>query len=315
MINSKICDLLGITYPIFQGAMAWIADARLAGAVSEAGGLGIIASGNAPATVIQNEIHTIRTLTDKPFGVNVMLMSPHAAAIAEMLAQEKVPVITTGAGNPARYMAAWRESGAMVIPVVPSSAIAKLMQRTGASAVVAEGGESGGHVGDLTTMALLPQVCDAVDIPVLGAGGIADGRGLAAALMLGACGVQMGTRFLVARECGVHPTYKAKVLAAHDIDTLATGRRLGHPVRSLKTPFSRWFAEKEYDPSVSNSDLEELGAGALRLAARKGDEEHGCFMAGQIAGLVTAEQSAAEILAEVVTQADALLKGASQWVA
>lgn len=314
MLQSPICDLVGIEYPIFQGAMAWIADAQLAAAVSNAGGLGIIASGNAPATWVREQVRRARTLTTRPFGVNVMLMSPYAAEIATMVAEEKVPVITTGAGNPARYMEMWHEAGIVVIPVVPSSGIAKLMQRCGAAAVVAEGGESGGHVGDLTTMALLPQVCDAVTIPVLAAGGVGDGRGLAAAYMLGACGVQLGTRFLVATECGVHPTYKQKILKARDIDTISTGKRLGHPVRSLKTAFSQRFFTQEYDSTVTNEQLEKLGEGALRLAAVEGDEENGCFLAGQIAGMISREQTAAEIVAEVVAQAEDLLLGAHRWV-
>ncbi|MCL1923647.1 MAG: nitronate monooxygenase [Propionibacteriaceae bacterium] len=314
MINSKICDLLGITYPIFQGAMAWISDAQLAAAVSNAGGLGIIAGGNAPVEYVREQIHAARHLTDKPFGVNVMLMSPHAPAIAEMLSDEKVPVITTGAGSPAPYMSSWLEAGSAVIPVVPSSGIAKVVERLGASAVVAEGGESGGHVGDLTTMALIPQVRDAVSIPVLAAGGIGDGRGFAAALMLGADGVQMGTRFLVAEENSIHPTYKAKILAAKDIDTIATGKRLGHPVRSLKTTFSKSFFAKEYDSSITDEELEKLGEGALRLAAHDGDEEAGCFMAGQIAGLVRAEQTAEQIITEIIGEAEALLRKAPSWV-
>jgi enoyl-[acyl-carrier protein] reductase II len=314
MINSKICDLLGITYPIFQGAMAWISDAQLAAAVSNAGGLGIIAGGNAPVEYVHEQIHAARHLTDKPFGVNVMLMSPHAPAIAEMLSDEKVPVITTGAGSPAPYMSSWLDAGSAVIPVVPSSGIAKVVERLGASAVVAEGGESGGHVGDLTTMALIPQVRDAVSIPVLAAGGIGDGRGFAAALMLGADGVQMGTRFLVAEENSIHPTYKAKILAAKDIDTIATGKRLGHPVRSLKTTFSKSFFAKEYDSSITDEELEKLGEGALRLAAHDGDEEAGCFMAGQIAGLVRAEQTAEQIITEIIGEAEALLRKAPSWV-
>ncbi|MCL1906469.1 MAG: nitronate monooxygenase [Propionibacteriaceae bacterium] len=314
MINSKICDLLGITYPIFQGAMAWISDAQLAAAVSNAGGLGIIAGGSAPAAYVREQIHQARQLTDRPLGVNVMLMSPFAAEVAEVVAQEKVPVVTTGAGSPAPYMATWREAGCAVIPVVPSSGIAKVVERLGATAVVAEGGESGGHIGDLTTMSLIPQVCDAVSIPVLAAGGIGDGRGVAAALMLGACGVQMGTRFLVAEECSIHPSYKAKIIAAKDIDTIATGKRLGHPVRSLKTPFSKGFFDREYDSSITNEELEKLGEGALRLAAHDGDEEAGCFMAGQISGLVHAEQSAEEIITEVMGEAEELLRKASAWV-
>ncbi|MDR2974855.1 MAG: nitronate monooxygenase [Propionibacteriaceae bacterium] len=314
MLKSVICDLLGIQYPVFQGAMAWISDADLAAAVSNAGGLGIIAGGNAPTAVVQEQIRKARTLTDKPFGVNIMLMSPYAAEIAQMTADEKVAVVTTGAGNPAKYMPAWKQAGVTVIPVVPSSAIARLMERSGAAAVVAEGGESGGHVGDLTTMALLPQVCDAVSIPVLGAGGIADGRGMAAAFMLGACGVQVGTRFLVAKECNVHPTYKAKILKARDIDTMMTGRRLGHPVRSLKTPFSQEFFKKEYDSSVSDEELEKFGEGALRLSAIEGDEQHGCFLSGQVAGMVHQEQTAAEIVLDIVTGAEARLRQAAQWI-
>jgi enoyl-[acyl-carrier protein] reductase II len=295
--------------------MAWIADARLAAAVSNAGGLGIIAAGNAPASWVSDQIRTAKTLTDKPFGVNVMLMSPHAAEVAATVAAERVAVVTTGAGNPTPYMGAWQAAGTVVIPVVPSTAIAKRVERAGAAAVVAEGGESGGHIGDMTTMALVPQVADAVSIPVLAAGGIADGRGLAAALMLGACGVQMGTRFLVAKECGVHPTYKAKVLAAADIDTIATGRSLGHPVRSLKTAFTRRYAAMEADPAVDRDTLEKLGEGALRAAAVDGDETAGCFIAGQISGLVRREQTAAEIVAEIVAEAEACLGGAGSWVA
>ena len=294
--------------------MAWIADADLAAAVSNAGGLGIIAGGSAPVDIVREQVRKCRTLTDQPFGVNIMLMSPAAPDIAQMVIDERVPVVTTGAGSPAKYMAAWLAAGIKVIPVIPSSGIARSVERQGAVAVVAEGGESGGHVGDLTTVALVPQVVDAVSVPVLAAGGIGDGRGMAAALMLGACGVQMGTRFLVARECNVHPVYKQKILAAKDIDTIATGKRLGHPVRALKTPFSRRFFELEYDVSVATEQLEKFGEGALQAAAMSGDEEHGAFMAGQIAGLVKAEQSAAEIITDVVTQAEALLKGASTWV-
>jgi len=314
MLRSPICDLLGITYPVFQGAMAWIADADLAAAVSNAGGLGIIAGGSAPVDIVRQQVRKCRSLTDKPFAVNIMLMSPAAADIAQMVIEEKVPVVTTGAGSPAKYMEAWEGAGIKVIPVIPSSGIAKSVERLGAVAVVAEGGESGGHVGDLTTMALVPQVVDAVSIPVLAAGGIGDGRGLAAAFMLGASGVQMGTRFLVAKECNVHPVYKQKIIAAKDIDTIATGKRLGHPVRGLKTAFSRRFFEMEYDPSVSNEDLEKFGEGALQAAAIRGDEEHGAFMAGQIAGLVKQEQTCAEIIEETVGEAEALLKGAGKWV-
>lgn len=314
MIKSDICTLLSIKYPIFQGGMAWVSDARLASAVSEAGGLGIIAAGNAPADYVRGQIRLARNLTLKPFGVNVMLMSPYAAEVSAMLSEERVAVITTGAGNPAPYMEAWRSAGIKVIPVVPSSGIARLVERAGADAVIAEGGESGGHVGDLTTMALLPQVADAVKIPVLAAGGIGDGRGIAAAFMLGARGVQLGTRFLVAHECGIHRNYKDRVLKAKDIDTIMTGKRLGHPVRSLKSPFSRKFFSLEYDASVSNEELEELGGGALRRAALEGDETGGCFMAGQVSGLVKREMSAREIIEEMFGEAEALLSGAPEWV-
>ncbi|HPD88114.1 MAG TPA: enoyl-[acyl-carrier-protein] reductase FabK [Oscillospiraceae bacterium] len=314
MITTVLCDLLGIEYPIFQGGMAWIADASLAAAVSEAGGLGIIAAGNAPAGYVREQIVRARELTARPFGVNIMLMSPFADEVAQIVAEEKVAVVTTGAGNPSKYMGAWLKAGVKVIPVVPSSGLAKRMERCGACAVVAEGEESGGHIGELTTMTLVPQVVDAVAIPVLAAGGIGDGRAVAAALMLGAAGVQVGTRFLVAKECGVHQTYKDKILKAKDIDTIATGRRLGHPVRSLKTPFSREFYAREYDASFSNEELEAFGAGALKLAAVDGDEKKGCFMAGQIAGLVKSEQTAKEIIEEMFSEAESLLKGAPEWI-
>ena len=313
MLNSELCSILGIEYPIFQGGMAWIADGKLAAAVSEAGGLGIISAMNAGADYLRKEIETARSLTRKPFGVNIMLMSPHVAEVAQVVADMKVPVVTTGAGNPAKYRSMWQEAGIKVIPVIPSVMLAKRMEKLGAVAVVAEGGESGGHIGELNTMALVPQVADALSIPVIAAGGIGDGRGIAAAFMLGAKGVQMGTRFLVAAECGVHPNYKAKVLKASDIDTIVTGRKLGHPVRSLKTSFSRNFFMKENDPSVSNEELESAGIGALRAAAVDGDDVKGCFIAGQIAGMVNKEQSAKEIIDELVSQAEELLKG-TKWV-
>ena len=313
MLNSELCSILGIEYPIFQGGMAWIADGKMAAAVSEAGGLGIISAMNAGADYLKKEIETARSLTKNPFGVNIMLMSPHVAEVAQVVADMKVPVVTTGAGNPAKYMPMWQAAGIKVIPVIPSVMLAKRMEKLGAVAVVAEGGESGGHIGELNTMALVPQVADALSIPVIAAGGIGDGRGIAAAFMLGAKGVQMGTRFLVAAECGVHPNYKAKVLKASDIDTIVTGRKLGHPVRSLKTSFSRNFFMKENDPSVSNEELESAGIGALRAAAVDGDDAKGCFIAGQIAGMVNKEQSAKEIIDELVSQAEELLKG-TKWV-
>ncbi len=309
MIKTELCGLLGVEFPIIQGGMAWIADASLASAVSNAGGLGIISAMNADADWVRNEIRKTRTMTDRPFGVNIMLMSPFAEAVADVVAEEKVDVVITGAGNPpAKYIERWKRAGITVIPVVPSVAIARMAERNGADAVVAEGGESGGHIGDLTTMTLVPQVVDAVKIPVIAAGGIGDGRGIAAALMLGACGVQVGTRFLVASECTVHENYKNKILKAKDTDTISTGKRLGHPVRALKNPFTRGFFKKEYDGGVSNSELEAYGAGALRKAAKEGDEKNGCFMAGQIAGLVKKEQPAAEIIREMFGEAEAVLK-------
>lgn len=313
MINSVICDMLNIEYPVFQGGMAHIADARLAAAVSEGGGLGIISAMSRDAEYLRKQIKDAKELTDKPFGVNVMLMSPYTDEVAALLAEEKVSVVTTGAGNPSKYMELWNNAGIHVIPVVASTALAKLVERLGASAVIAEGGESGGHVGDATTMALVPQVCDAVNIPVIAAGGIADGRTMAAAFMLGAQGVQIGTRFLVAEECGVHQNYKNKILHAGDISTIVTGRRLGHPVRSIKTPFSRAYAKAEYT-DISDDDLEQMAVGALRLAAVEGDEKKGCFLAGQIAGLVNREQPAKEIIEEICTEAENILKGASKWV-
>ncbi len=313
MIQSKLCDMLGIAWPIFQGGMAWIADGRLAAAVSEGGGLGIIGAGNAPGETVREQIQTAKALTEHPFGVNIMLLSPYADEVARIVAEEKVPVVTTGAGNPSKYMEDWKKAGIHVIPVVASVAMARLMTRVGASALIAEGGESGGHVGELTTMALVPQICDATTLPVIAAGGIADGRGFAAALMLGACGVQMGTRFLSAAECGIHPIYKEKILKATDLCTMVTGRRLGHPVRSLRTPFARDYAKAEYG-GVPNEALESLGTGALRLAVQEGDKEKGCFLAGQIAAMVKKEQPAAQIIKEVVEEAEPLLRNAHLWV-
>lgn len=313
MIQSKLCDMLGIAWPVFQGGMAWIADAKLAAAVSEGGGLGIIGAGNAPGEAVREQIRTAKALTEHPFGVNIMLLSPYADEVARIAAEEKVPVVTTGAGNPSKYMEDWKKAGIHVIPVVASVAMARLMTRVGASALIAEGGESGGHVGELTTMALVPQICDATTLPVIAAGGIGDGRGFAAALMLGACGVQMGTRFLSAAECGIHPVYKEKILKATDLCTMVTGRRLGHPVRSLRTPFARDYAKAEYG-GVPDEALEALGTGALRLAVQEGDREKGCFLAGQIAAMVNKEQPAAQIIKEVVEEAEPLLRNAHLWV-
>ncbi len=310
MIKSKICDILGIRYPVLQGGMAWVADARLAAAVSEAGGLGIIAGMNMNGEQLRAEIRKLRTLTDKPFGVNVMLMSPHAAEVAQVVVEEGVPVLTTGAGNPLTYMKKWLDAGIKVIPVVGSVALAQMVAKRGATAVVAEGGESGGHIGEANTMPLVPEVVDGVGIPVIAAGGIADGRGMAAAFMLGAEGVQMGTRFLVAKECHIHAHYKEKVLAAKDTGTMVSGRRLGHPVRALKNPFARAFAEKEKDPSVTDEELDAFGTGALRRAVVEGDEENGSFLCGEVAGLVKKEQTCKEIIEEIVAEAEALLRAA-----
>ena len=308
MIKTPVCTLIGIEYPIFQGGMAWISDARLAAAVSNGGGLGIISAMNAGAEYLRRQIRLARELTDRPFGVNIMLMSPFADAVARVAAEERAPVVTTGAGNPAKYMDAWNSAGITVIPLVASVAHAKMVARAGAAAVIAEGAESGGHIGELSTMALVPQVCDATDVPVIAAGGIGDGRGVAAALMLGAQGVQLGTRFLVADECSVHPNYKEKVLKATDVSTITTGKRLGHPVRCLKTPFSRELLKKEFDASFSDADLEEIGVGALRLAAVEGDSERGCFIAGQIAGLVSKKQPAAVIIREIFEETETILR-------
>ena len=313
MIQSAICDMLGIRYPVFQGGMAWIADAKLAAAVSNGGGLGIIAAGNAPGEYVRQQVREARKLTGQPVGVNIMLLSPFAEEVARVVTEEKVEVVTTGAGNPSAYIRDWLAAGIKVIPVVASVAMAKLMTRLGASALIAEGGESGGHVGELTTMVLVPQVCDATNLPVIAAGGIADGRGMTAAFMLGACAVQMGTRFLSAAECSIHPAYKEKILKATDLCTMVTGRRLGHPVRSLRTPFAREYAKAEYG-GMPDEDLEALGRGALRLAVQEGDSEKGCFLSGQIAAMVRKEQPAAEIIREVAEGAEPLLRRASQWV-
>ena len=313
MIKSAVTEMLGIEWPVFQGGMAWIADGRLAAAVSNAGGLGIIAAGNAPADYVQKQIETARSLTEKPFGVNIMLMSPYADDIAALVAREHVRVVTTGAGNPGKYMKMWKDAGIIVIPVVASTAMAKLMTRAGADALIAEGGESGGHIGELTTMVLVPQIVDATPLPVIAAGGIADGRGVAAAFMLGAQAVQMGTRFLSAKECTISDVYREKVLKAGDLCTVVTGRRLGHPVRSLKTPFARNYAKAEYS-DISDEELEAMGTGALRKAVVDGDVEHGCFLAGQIATVVNKVESAEEIVHSVIEEAEPLLKGAAKWV-
>ncbi|MBK1811877.1 enoyl-[acyl-carrier-protein] reductase FabK [Clostridium sp. YIM B02505] len=306
MIKADICELLNIQYPIVQGGMAWVADASLASAVSNAGGLGIIAGANAPVEHVREQIRKAKTLTDKPFGVNIMLLSPNADELARVVCEEGVKVVTTGAGNPGKYVEMWKSNGIKVIPVVPSVALAKRMERCGADAVIAEGCESGGHVGKLTTMALVPQVVDAVNIPVIAAGGIGDGRGIAAAFMLGARGVQVGTRFLVAKECTIHQTYKDIVIKAKDIDTMVTGRATGHPVQVIKNKLAKKFEalEKENAPTEA---YDELGRGALAKAVVEGNPDEGSFMAGQIAGMISKEQSCEEIIKEMFDKYDELI--------
>lgn len=301
-MKTRVTELLGIEQPIIQGAMAWIADARLAAAVSNAGGLGIIACGSAPLTWVREQVELARSLTDKPFGVNIMLMNPDAPELAELLAELKVPVITTGAGSPAAYIERWKEAGAKVVPVVASAALAKRMERMGADALIAEGCEAGGHIGELTTMALTPAVCEAVSIPVITAGGVADGRGMVAAFALGAEGVQIGTRFLTAHECGIHDAYKQKVLAAKDSDTIVTGRDNGHPVRQLKNKFARNIRKMEGDSDVSLDEVEAALAGSLHRAVM-GDVDEGSLMSGQVACLISDMKSAQEIVDDLMREA------------
>lgn len=305
-MKTRITELLGVEYPIIQGGMAWVAESHLAAAVSEAGGLGLIGGANAPGEVVRNYIREVRSMTDKPFGVNVMLMSPYADEVAKVVVEEGVKVVTTGAGNPQKYMEMWKEAGIKVIPVVASVALAKMMERCGADAVVAEGTESGGHIGEATTMTLVPQVVDAVNIPVIAAGGIGDGRGIAAAFMLGAEAVQMGTRFLVAKECVVHQNYKERVLKAKDIDSEVTGRTHGHPVRCLRNQMTREYLKME-KKGKSFEELEYLTLGTLRKAVQEGDVKNGTVMAGQIAGMVSREQSCKEMIEEMMGQAKKLL--------
>ena len=305
-MEELINQMLGIRYPIIQGGMAWVATWELASAVSNAGGLGIIGVGGADVNWVAEQIRQMKEHTDKPFGVNLMLMNPQADEIAELLAKERIPVITTGAGNPAKYMESWKAAGAKVIPVIASVALAKLMERAGADAVVAEGTESGGHIGSATTMTLVPQVVDAVNIPVIAAGGIADARGFAAALMLGASGVQMGTRFVASKESIVHANYKEKVIKAKDIDSEVTGRSTGHPIRVLRNKMTREYLRMEKE-GASLEDLEKMTLGALRKAVVEGDVMTGSVMAGQIAGLVKSEDTCAEIIEEIISGAETLL--------
>lgn len=307
MIHTPLCDLLGIQYPVFQGGMAWIADGKLAAAVSEGGGLGILAAGNAPGDYVREQIRIAKSLTQRPFGVNIMLMSPFVEEVAQVVAEEKVAVVTTGAGNPTKFMAQWKEAGIKVIPVVASVAMAKLMTRLGASALIAEGGESGGHVGELTTMVLVPQVCDATDLPVIAAGGIADGRQAAAAFALGACGIQVGTCLLTSLECPIHENYKLALLKAKDSDTTVTGRSIGGPVRVLKNKMAREYLALE-KRGATLEELEHVTLGGLRRAVFEGDMERGSVMAGQVAGMLHEIKPLRQIFEELYTGSQAVLK-------
>ena len=306
-MKTRVTELLGIEKPIIQGGMAWVAESHLAAAVSEAGGFGIIGAANAPADVVRNYIREAKQMTDKPFGVNIMLMSPYADEIAQVVVEEGVAAVTTGAGNPEKYMEQWKAAGIKVIPVVASVALARRMERCGADTVVAEGTESGGHIGQATTMTLVPQVVDAVEIPVIAAGGIGDGRGFAAAIMLGAEAVQMGTRFCVSNECTVHEKYKERILKAKDIDSEVTGRSHGHPVRGLRNKMTREYLKLEAN-GASFEELENLTLGGLRRAVVDGDTDNGSVLAGQIAGMINKRQSCREIIDEVMDQAETLLK-------
>lgn len=305
-MKTRITELLGIEHPIIQGGMAWVAEYHLAAAVSDAGGLGLIAAASAPPEIVREQIREVKKLTDKPFGVNVMLMNPNAPEVAKIVVEEGVPVVTTGAGNPGKLLPMWKEAGVKVIPVVASVAMAKMMERAGADAVVAEGMESGGHIGDQSTMALVPQVVDAVQIPVIAAGGIADARGFAAAFMLGAKAVQMGTRFVTAKESIVHPNYKERIIKAKDIDSEVTGRSTGHPIRVLRNQMSREYLKMEQE-GATLEELETLTLGSLRKAVIDGDVKGGSLMAGQIAGLVKQENTCKEIIDEIIAGAEKLL--------
>lgn len=305
-MKTRVTELLGTEYPVIQGGMAWVAEYHLAAAVSNAGGLGLIGAASEPAEVVREQIREAKKLTDKPFGVNVMLLNPNAPEVAQVIIEEGVKVVTTGAGSPAKFMEAWKNAGVTVIPVVASVAMAKMMERCGADAVVAEGMESGGHIGSATTMTLVPQIADAVSVPVIAAGGIADGRGVAAAMMLGAEGVQIGTRFVVADESIVHKNYKERVIKARDIDSEITGMSTGHPIRVLRNQMSREYLRMEKE-GASFEELEQLTLGSLRKAVIDGDVIHGSLMAGQSAGLVKKEQSCKEIIDEMMAETAALL--------
>lgn len=312
-MKTRICDLLGIEYPIIQGGMAWVATYELATAVSEAGGLGIIGAGGAPASWVREQIKQAKKATDKPFGVNLMLMNPEADQIAQIIAEEKVKVVTTGAGNPGKYVQMWKEAGVKVIPVVASVALAKMMERGGVDAVIAEGMESGGHIGKATTMTLVPQVADAVEIPVIAAGGIGDGRGFAAAMMLGAEAVQMGTRFVTAKECTVHENYKQKIIKAKDIDSEVTGTANGHPIRVLRNQMTKAYLKMEKE-GASLEELEKMTLGSLRKAVVEGDVTSGSVMAGQISGLIKKEETCKEIILDVMQGARQAIKNSyEEW--
>lgn len=307
-MQTEVTRLLGIEVPVIQGGMAWVAEYHLAAAVSNAGGLGMIGAASAPAEWVRDQIRKAKELTDRPFGVNIMLMSPYVGEVAQVVVEEGVKVVTTGAGNPEKYMDMWKKAGVKVIPVVASAALAKRLERCGADAVVAEGCEAGGHIGENTTMCLVPQIVDAVKIPVIAAGGIADGRGMAAAFMLGAKGVQMGTHFIVTDECQVHNAYKERILKAKDIDSRVTGRSTGHPVRALRNDMTKKYLELEKQ-GASFEELEQLTLGGLRKAVLDGDVKDGSVMAGQIAGLVKERMSCKELIHRLVTETDALMKG------
>lgn len=307
-MQTEVTRLLGIEYPIIQGGMAWVAEYHLAAAVSNAGGLGLIGAASAPAEWVREQIKKAKELTDKPFGVNIMLMSPYADEVAKVVAEEGVKVVTTGAGNPEKYMKMWKEAGVKVIPVVASVALAKRMERSGADALVAEGSEAGGHIGESTTMVLVPQVADAVNIPVIAAGGIADGRGIAAAFMLGAKGVQMGTHFVVTDESQVHEKYKERIIKARDIDSRVTGRTTGHPVRALRNEMTKQYIELE-NKGASFEELEQLTLGGLRRAVVDGDVVNGSVMAGQIAGMIKERMSCKELVDKLVREADQMIGG------
>ncbi|MCM1100117.1 MAG: enoyl-[acyl-carrier-protein] reductase FabK [Clostridium sp.] len=311
-MKTELTRLLGIEYPVIQGGMAWVAEHHLAAAVSEAGGLGLIGAANAPADWVREQIRAAKKLTDKPFGVNIMLMSPCAEDVAKAVAEEGVSVVTTGAGNPEKYMDMWKNAGIKVIPVVASVALAKRLERGGVDAVVAEGTESGGHIGELTTMVLVPQVADAVRIPVIAAGGIADGRGMAAAFMLGACGCQLGTRFVATKEAVVHDRYKEYILKAKDIDTKVTGRSTGHPVRCLRNRMTREYLRMEAE-GVDFEQLEQMTVGGLRRAVVEGDVENGNVMAGQSAGMVHEILTCRQVIEKLVSETDALMKGTNRY--